>query len=591
MKIINNECRHILVSMLKYIRPYKYKIIMLYLVSIISMIIEMTPMYIIGKVIDFALAKQFEKIIYSIFLLMIIFIITSILSFIETYLNNLINIKLTYEIKKDIFYHIESLPISRLNEFRTGDLISRIQGDINAIPKFYLNSILDAFLSILKCIISILFIFKISISMSIISLCSFPFSFLIYFLFGKKIKIITQKGKKLSDDYYSFIQQSLASIRDIKILTVEKLFHKKHKILLDKVADNSMNSSIVSTFAGLINNTIINLSEWIIIGYGSWLIIYRNFSAGSYVSFNSYLSELLNSIQKVLSLNIEVQTTIVSINRILEIIGIDTEDYNNKINLDIIDGDIKIENLNFAYSLKEDYLIKDLSVRIKPNSICAFVGLSGCGKSTLFDLLVRFLEYDKGSISIDGFSIKDLNLKSLRKNVSYIQQENFIYNFSIKENLLLGSPNATMGEIVNACKLANIDSFIDSLPDKYDTLINEKGNSLSGGQKQRLAIARSILRNSKIFLFDEVTSALDGESEYLITESLMELSKNHTVIMIAHRLTTLINIPQIYVFDKGKIVDKGNHEYLIKNSSLYKRLYEKQWNNYGKNNMSKKVCR
>ncbi|KON10130.1 ABC transporter ATP-binding protein, partial [Clostridium botulinum] len=542
-------------------------------------------------VIDFALAKQFEKIIYSIFLLMIIFIITSILSFIETYLNNLINIKLTYEIKKDIFYHIESLPISRLNEFRTGDLISRIQGDINAIPKFYLNSILDAFLSILKCIISILFIFKISISMSIISLCSFPFSFLIYFLFGKKIKIITQKGKKLSDDYYSFIQQSLASIRDIKILTVEKLFHKKHKILLDKVADNSMNSSIVSTFAGLINNTIINLSEWIIIGYGSWLIIYRNFSAGSYVSFNSYLSELLNSIQKVLSLNIEVQTTIVSINRILEIIGIDTEDYNNKINLDIIDGDIKIENLNFAYSLKEDYLIKDLSVRIKPNSICAFVGLSGCGKSTLFDLLVRFLEYDKGSISIDGFSIKDLNLKSLRKNVSYIQQENFIYNFSIKENLLLGSPNATMGEIVNACKLANIDSFIDSLPDKYDTLINEKGNSLSGGQKQRLAIARSILRNSKIFLFDEVTSALDGESEYLITESLMELSKNHTVIMIAHRLTTLINIPQIYVFDKGKIVDKGNHEYLIKNSSLYKRLYEKQWNNYGKNNMSKKVCR
>lgn len=474
MKIINNECRHILVSMLKYIRPYKYKIIMLYLVSIISMIIEMTPMYIIGKVIDFALAKQFEKIIYSIFLLMIIFIITSILSFIETYLNNLINIKLTYEIKKDIFYHIESLPISRLNEFRTGDLISRIQGDINAIPKFYLNSILDAFLSILKCIISILFIFKISISMSIISLCSFPFSFLIYFLFGKKIKIITQKGKKLSDDYYSFIQQSLASIRDIKILTVEKLFHKKHKILLDKVADNSMNSSIVSTFAGLINNTIINLSEWIIIGYGSWLIIYRNFSAGSYVSFNSYLSELLNSIQKVLSLNIEVQTTIVSINRILEIIGIDTEDYNNKINLDIIDGDIKIENLNFAYSLKEDYLIKDLSVRIKPNSICAFVGLSGCGKSTLFDLLVRFLEYDKGSISIDGFSIKDLNLKSLRKNVSYIQQENFIYNFSIKENLLLGSPNATMGEIVNACKLANIDSFIDSLPDKYDTLINEK---------------------------------------------------------------------------------------------------------------------
>ncbi|NFP65059.1 ABC transporter ATP-binding protein [Clostridium botulinum] len=580
-----------MVSMLKYIRPYKYKIIMLYLVSIISMIIEMTPMYIIGKVIDFALAKQVEKMIYSIFLLMIIFIITSILSFIETYLNNLINIKLTYEIKKDIFYHIESLPISRLNEFRTGDLISRIQGDINAIPKFYLNSILDAFLSILKCIISILFIFKISISMSIISLCSFPFSFLIYFLFGKKIKIITQKGKKLSDDYYSFIQQSLASIRDIKILTVEKLFHKKHKILLDKVADNSMNSSIVSTFAGLINNTIINLSEWIIIGYGSWLIIYRNFSAGSYVSFNSYLSELLNSIQKVLSLNIEVQTTIVSINRILEIIGIDTEDYNNKINLDIIDGDIKIENLNFAYSLKEDYLIKDLSVRIKPNSICAFVGLSGCGKSTLFDLLVRFLEYDKGSISIDGFSIKDLNLKSLRKNVSYIQQENFIYNFSIKENLLLGSPNATMGEIVNACKLANIDSFIDSLPDKYDTLINEKGNSLSGGQKQRLAIARSILRNSKIFLFDEVTSALDGESEYLITESLMELSKNHTVIMIAHRLTTLINIPQIYVFDKGKIVDKGNHEYLIKNSSLYKRLYEKQWNNYGKNNMSKKVCR
>lgn len=575
MYYISLEDKESFKKALLFIKPYKKHIICLYVVTILSSVFELLPMYVFGKIIDYTINKNFQNIINNIFLLFIIFVITSILSFVETYLTTLLNNKITYSIKEKIFYKIEQLTINEFNKFRIGDFISRLEGDTANISKFYIEDILNVILSFLKFIVAIFFIFKISVSLSIVSICTFPISILIYYLFSKKNKEYVKIGRKLSDNNYSFIQEVFSSIREIKSLTIENKLFDEYKILLNKIQYNNIKVSFLSMYASLVYLLVSNISEWIIIGYGCWLIIHNKFSIGSYVSFNSYLKIFLTSLKEISSINITIQKVSVSFTRIYEILGTEIEEYtlNYKDSSNLINGELTLNNVAFSYAESNKKVLNNISCNIKANSISAFVGTSGCGKSTLFDLIVNFYKCNDGDIYIDQKNIKDINLTSLRKNIAYVQQEPFIFNATIKDNLLLGNLTAGMEEIVYACKAAGIHSFIEDLPNKYDTLLNERGGKLSGGQKQRLAVARAILKKSKIILLDESTSALDGKCERELVGNLINLSKNHTIIIIAHRLTTVIDIPNIYVFDKGRLDNVGNHEFLINNCNVYKHLY------------------
>ena len=242
-----------------------------------------------------------------------------------------------------------------------------------------------------------------------------------------------------------------------------------------------------------------------------------------------------------------------------------------------IDGHIRFNNVEFGYNDNEE-IINNMNFEIKPNQKVAFVGKSGVGKTTIFSLITRLYTIDKGEILIDGYNIKDLTCDSLRNNMSIITQNPYIFNFSIKDNLLLSKEDATMEEIREACKLACIDDYIMSLPNQYDTMLGENGVILSGGQKQRLAIARALLMKTEIILFDEATSALDNETQSKIQDAIDNLKGEYTILIVAHRLSTVIDCDKIFVVDDGKIIDSGTHKELLQNCDFYKNLYEKDLN-------------
>lgn len=240
-----------------------------------------------------------------------------------------------------------------------------------------------------------------------------------------------------------------------------------------------------------------------------------------------------------------------------------------------INGNIEFKNVSFSYDGKKD-VIKDMTFKIKPNEVIGFVGKSGSGKTTIFNLITKLYDIKDGEILIDGINIKELDESSLRNNMSIITQNPYIFDFSIRDNLLLANPKATMKEIKEACKLACIDDFIMSLDNKYETKLGENGVILSGGQKQRLAIARALLMKTEIILFDEATSALDNNTQEEIQKSIRNLKGRYTILIIAHRLSTVVDSNKIFVIDNGKVVGEGTHKELIKNNNIYKKLYQKE---------------
>ena len=308
------------------------------------------------------------------------------------------------------------------------------------------------------------------------------------------------------------------------------------------------------------------------------LLLYKGqISLTFFVSMTYYVYRYMWLIENINDLTQTYQKTVVSLGRVNEILEnklYKDETFGN-INLKNVKGIIEFKNVTFSYP-KEAITLNNFNIKIEPNKKIAIVGKSGQGKSTLFNLITRIFDTKKGEILLDGINIKDLSEESLRKNISIIRQEPFIFNRTIKENFELVNKKITLKEIRNYCKFAYIDDYIMSLPKKYNTVLGEGGVNLSGGQKQRLSIARTLSKKSKIILFDEATSALDNESQEYVKKAIDGLVKDHTVVIVAHRLSTIMDADVIYMVDKGKVVDSGTHNELLKSNEMYKKLYKKE---------------
>ena len=297
-----------------------------------------------------------------------------------------------------------------------------------------------------------------------------------------------------------------------------------------------------------------------------------------FIVLETYIWRIDEVVESISDFGVNYNKVTVSLKRISEIVNnklYDDEKFGDVV-LENVKGDIQFTNVKFRYSEDEDYTLKGLNLKIVPNKKIAIVGRSGNGKSTLFNLLLRYFDVTSGNITIDGVNICDLTEEDLRKNISIIRQTPFLFNLSIFDNFKLVKEDVTLEEVRKYCKEAYIDSYIMSLPDKYDTIIGEGGINLSGGQKQRLAIARTLLLNTKIILFDEATSALDNESQDYIKKTIDNLVKDHTIVIVAHRLSTIVDADVINVIDKGKLESTGTHEELLKKSKVYKNLYSNE---------------
>lgn len=572
-----NEKQLLKEKVLYYFKIYRSKLLLLYLVTILSNLIALIPLYLFGTSLDFVISGNFNSVIRMIVIMIIIFFITTLLSIVETILHRYITQLITIDSKNRVYEKILNLKRKDFNGINNGELLSKLENDSIAMANFITEDIIQIVISFVTLFITLLIIIKISLKLSIIAMITFPTAMIITNIFSKRTRKFILKGKKLQDENVSVIQETLVAIEEIKCLSMEKYLIDKYELGLNNLMKNDIKTSLITTVINVLSRIITSIGEWIIILVSAWMIIHNMLTIGTLVSFNSFCAKFTVSITTLTGVNVKVQSVYLSIRRIEELLNLSDENefktnYNPKLY-----GEVTMKEINFSYD-SNIQILNGLNLKIKPKSLYVIVGKNGCGKTSLLNLLLRFFEGESGDILFDDNNIKNIDINYLRTQICYIPQQPFIFQGTINDNLSIDN-NLTIEDKINVCKLVGIHSFIEKLPHKYDMIIGKNGIKLSGGQKQKLAIARGILRNPKIMILDEITSDLDSKSELEIMDLLNRLSEKFTIITVAHRISSILSCPNIIVMKEGKIASQGTHNELISNCKPYIDLYKSQLEN------------
>ncbi len=486
--------------------------------------------------------------------------------------------KYFYSVKKNIQLDLaeEILKITQddLNNNSSGVFIERLNNDTEKLTDIFID-LLDWISDIvggLGVFISIFFINK------IIFLIYLAFILILFFLQKRTQDIVMKKRKvhiKNREKVNGFTSEIIRGAKDIKILNAEKSFLVHASSIMDTLKQSGNDLNGTRAKLNFLNGDVRDILDLLVSAFGVYFIIQGKLSVSAMLIIYNYSPKIMNLSSYFERLIECISEFNLSASRIFGIL-VEEEFHKEKFgtkHVRKLNGNIVFDKVNFSYD-KDNVVLKNMSFEVEANKTVAFVGKSGAGKSTIFNLISKLYDPESGSIFLDSYDIKDLDRDSIRGNLSIISQNPYIYNMSIKENLQVIKKNATKKEIEEACKMACLHDFIMTLKDGYDTVVGEGGVTLSGGQKQRLAIARAFLLKTKIILFDEATSALDNETQKEITKAIENMKGDYTVLIIAHRLSTVQNADKIFVIDNGKVVDSGKKNYLLKNCKVFKRLYE-----------------
>ena len=561
-----------------YLKEDKVKMILLVILMICNYIPDLCCPIFIGKALEFLLLKKYALFVkYLVLYFSGYVIVYGVLLIPRLILYNKLQMSFINKVCKDMYNKYQNLPAIAFEKAGVGELINRLSSDPDRVLDL-LNQLVKMILKIIMALIIVIVSFKISIFIGIeITI----FAIIMGIISSKYFPVIksTQKEiKKESDKLIKRTTENLTGIREIKALGI-----KNNMInLINNDIDNYCNKSLKinryeSVYNGL-NNIVYYVLQFIILLTCGYLFIKGHIVYSVLMMVHTYIWRIDEVAETLSSFGVNYNKVKVSLSRIDEVVNnkIFKDEIYGDINLNNPKGNVTFKNVSFKYTKKENLTLDNLSLNIKTNQKTAIVGRSGNGKTTIFNLLLRYFDVTNGEVLIDGVDIKELTEESLRKTISCVRQNPFLFNMSIFENFKIVKPNITLKEVKVLCKKAYIDEYIESLPKKYNTIIGEGGINLSGGQKQRLAIARTLLLNTKIILFDEATSALDNESQKYIKMTIDDLAKDHTIIIIAHRLSTIIDADEILVIENGKLESKGTHKELLKKSKIYKGLYKNE---------------
>ena len=531
--------------------------------------------YLIGLAIDKARISSFGLAVAVLLLIYIINFVDSLIFdrygriYMERCANNIME-----KIGCAVYEKVGLLPARAFEEKSSGEFINRITNDSSTIADSF-RQILRITISLLTC--AIVFVY-ICFNSWIVALEVIIYLVLFYIISHKYLPSIKEKQKEINkekDRAVAEVSESVRGIREIRALGIRKSMNDNFKNIVRniyfKINKQMITERNYNAWIYILNCTL----EFVIFTTCIILIINKTGSFAFFMAMTYYVYRFMNTIELMMNLSTSIQKMKVSIERLSEILDnklYKDEKFGIVSKTDIL-GNIEFKNITFKYPNEEKEIFEEFNLTIPTGKKVAIVGKSGQGKTTIFNLLLRYFDSDAGVILVDDIPIEDFTEDSLRENIAIIRQEPFIFNKTILENLKIIDPYMSLKKIRNACKLAEIDEYIMSLPNKYDTMIGEGGINLSGGQKQRLAIARALLKNSKIILFDEATSALDNDNQSKIKQAIDNLVKDHTIIIVAHRLSTIIDADVIYLIDGGKVVASGTHKQLLKKSSIYKNLY------------------
>ncbi len=573
-----NKDLNILKKTFTFLKPYKIKFGIAVICMIGSIFLGTLQPLLFGRVIDLISLGEQKSIVKLLLIIAFVFFIHIIFNIMYRYFMAMIASKIEIDARKKIFSSILVLPMGSYDKTKKGEFLTKLDEDVQAFSDVLTQKIM-IFIDVGTALIIGVILFKINWILTVILLGIFPISIGLFTIYGKKIRTKEVAVKAGRDEYFGFIQETLNGFKTIKILCASKIINRKYSEILIKLYKIGLNKIFIFTFANSLSQLVNFLGYVIFLGVGAHQIFAGNLTIGGLVAFNSYSGTFRNSLLKISQINVEIQQALVSLNRIFDLI----DQCKNKDNLNrksrivsdqTFTNDIHIKDLSFRYKEDKPLILKDINLSIPANKMTAIVGLSGIGKTTLLNLLVGLYRNYEGQILLGDTNYADITKDQIFENVTLVPQETFLISGSIKENLLLAKSDSTDQEIEKACKVSNIHNYIISLKDQYDSKIGPDGIQLSVGQKQRLAVARSLLRNPKIYLFDEITSSLDTESELHIKKMLKNLSKDHTVIAISHRLTTISEADHVILLKENNIVKQGSVNDLLKYSHFYEEIVD-----------------
>lgn len=566
---------HTMKKFIRYYAPYKAVFFLDLICAAVISLVDLAFPQILRTLTKTLFTESADHILHALLPigagLLVIYILQALCKYYVSYQGHMMGANMERDMRQQLFDHYEKLSFSYYDQNNSGQMMSKLVSDLFDISEFAHHGPENLFISLIKIIGSFVFLFLINWRLAIPLLVLVVFMLVFSYGQNKRMQATFMDNRRKIGDVNSSLQDTLAGIRVVQSFANEEIEREKFKksnqgFLISKDANYKCMGSFMSG-----NLFFQGMMYLVTLVFGGWLIAHGKMEAADLAMYALYIGIFISPIQILVELTEMMQKGLSGFRRFLDVVETEPEIVNalDAESIDEVNGHVSYENVSFHYSDDDTPVLSNVTFDIPAGKSVALVGPSGSGKTTICSLLPRFYDVTGGRVTIDGKDVRDLTLESLRNQIGLVQQEVYLFCGSIKENIAYGKPGASMEEIEDAARKANIHDFIMELPDGYDTFVGERGTRLSGGQKQRISIARVFLKNPSILILDEATSALDNESERWIQKSLEELAKNRTTITIAHRLSTIRNADEILVVADNGIAERGTHEELLKQGGIY----------------------
>ncbi len=570
---------------LGYLKPYWLQFLLVFVTILLSAVVGLLPSIITGRIVDEALVGKDLRLLVQLLVMAFITLTGSqVISVLESYINAWISQRIIFDMKNQMYDHLQHMPHAFFTSEKQGDIITRMNTDISGVSSVISGTLSSIVSNIATVVTTLVALFTMSWKLALVGIVVIPLLVLPTKSAGKSRWQLLSESQAKNDELNDIINESLSVSGSllIKLFTQERYINEKFRNTNKEVTALQTRESRAGSWFRVVMGIFTNLGPLLIYLAGGYLIIRMNdttLTVGTITATVNMINRLYRPVESLLNVSVDMTRSMALFTRIFGYLDMEAAVKNaNVVIKPSFDKktDITYKDVEFYY-LDDVPLIKDLSFHVPSGKMYAIVGPSGSGKSTVVNLLPRLYDVKSGSVRINDIDVRDIDLTYLRQNIGMVTQEAYMFNGTIRENLLFAKKDATQEELEEACKIANIHDFIVSQPDGYDTQVGNRGLKLSGGEKQRLSIARVILKDPKILILDEATSALDSISESSIQNALNVLMEGRTSIVIAHRLSTILQADRILVISGGKIVEEGEHEELIAMNGVYKQLYETQF--------------